>query len=158
MLNPFRRFLSWLYAHPDDAVKARIEQLLQAAAFVYAYRPGVATKLRVLHAAGLDADGLARVATLEMVLLAPENEAAAQHALVVADWGLMPAPAETFDVNADYFHVLRLTYARGSFGGIYYLPVEFNGNVHKLSTVWLHPLPDALPPEWSAKEVLDYVA
>ena len=85
MLNPFRRFLSWLYAHPDDAVKARIEQLLQAAAFVYAYRPGVATKLRVLHAAGLDADGLARVATLEMVLLAPENEAAAQHALVVAD-------------------------------------------------------------------------
>ena len=85
MLNPFRRFLSWLYAHPDDVVKARIEQLLQAAAFVYAYRPGVATKLCVLHAAGLDADGLARVATLEMVLLAPENEAAAQHALVVAD-------------------------------------------------------------------------
>ena len=158
MLNPFTRFHSWLYAHPDDAVKVRIEQLLDAATFVHAYRPGVATKLLVLHRAGLVVEGLARLTTLRMVLLTPENEAAAQHALATGDVVLLPAGADTFDVNADYFHVLRLTHARGSFGGLYYLPVEFNGNVHKLDTAWVQPLPDTLSPEWAAKEILDYVA
>jgi hypothetical protein len=158
MRNPFKRFYSWFYAHPDDAIKVRIEQQLQAAAFVNAYRPGVATKLLVLHRAGLEVEGLARLMTLRMVLLTPENEAAARHALATGNVDLLPTGAEIFDVNADYFHVLRLTHARGSFGGLYYLPVEFNGNVHKLNTVWVHPLPDILSPEWSAKEILDYVA
>ena len=158
MSNPFTRFLSWLYAHPDDALKARIAQLLSAAAFVKPNREGVAAKLLALHAAGLDVEGLARMVTLRLALLTPENEAAAQHAVATGDWGKLPAGAETFDINADYFHVLRLTHAHGSFGGLFYLPVEFNGNVHKLNTAWVHSLPDALSPEWSAKEIPDYVA
>jgi hypothetical protein len=158
LLTPLARVASWLYPRPDDAQQAQIEQLLDGASFVHTYRPGVVDLLLALHAAGLDAAGLTRVATFRMVRLTPENEATAQHALAAGDWEKLPPRAETFDLNADYFHVLGLTHARGSFAGLYYLPLEFNGNVHKLSTVWLHAWPEAPPPPWAGEVVVHYVA
>lgn len=158
MLTLLTRFLSWLYAPPEDALKARIEQLLNAATFVNAYRPGVANLLLALHMAGLDVEGLTRVTTFRMVHLTSENEAAARHALAAGDLEHLPASTKTFDINNDYFHVLLVTHARGSFTGLYYLPTEFNGNVGKLNTVWLHVWLDAPPPPWVGEVTVDYVA
>ncbi|GAA4041207.1 hypothetical protein GCM10022409_29020 [Hymenobacter glaciei] len=145
LLTPFTRLASWLYARPEDVLLARFEQLLDKATFVGTSRPSACNLLLALHAAGLNAEGLQRAATLRMVLLTPENETAAQQALAAGNLTQLPANTQTFDLNADYFHVLLVRHARGSFAGLYYLPTEFNGNVSKLNTVWLHPWPQALP-------------
>jgi len=152
-----RCLFSSLYARPDNAIKARIEQLLDAAAFVPAYRLGAANLLLAIHAAGLDVAGLTRVATIGMLPLTSENEAAARHAIIAGDLGLLPASTTTFDLDVDYFQVLLLTHARGSFAGLYYLPLEFNGNVDKLQTVWLQTWPHPLPLD-SGFEMVNYVA
>lgn len=148
------RFLSWLYAHrPDGALKVRIARLLEAATFVQAYRPGAATLLWALHAAGLNAAGLTRVTTVGILLLTSENDKAARRALAAGDLAQLPAWAETFDINPDYVHVLLLTHARGSFAGLYYMPLEFNANVDKLQTVWLTPWSGAQPFEGGPESV-----